>query len=96
MVEAVAAAVAAALISTGSAAALAAARKAGETRDAVLVLTSKLEALDNRVAGYLLDVHDQSTRIQRVEHQVISIDSRVTALEAGVVDRRRVLRSPEP
>jgi predicted naringenin-chalcone synthase len=96
MIEAVAAAIAAALISTGSAAALAAARKSAETRDAVLVLTSKLEALDTRVAGYHMDIHEQGTRIQRVEHQVISLDSRVTALEAGVVDRRRVPRNVEP
>ena len=55
MVEAVLGAVCAALISAGSAAALAAARRSGETRDAVLRLSGKFEALDARMASHVLD-----------------------------------------
>ena len=88
MLEAVAAAVATALISTGSAAAIAAARKASETRDAVLILTTKVEALDSRVVVGLADLSEQGHRIQALEQTSVRLESRVTALEAGVVDRR--------
>lgn len=89
MVEAVLGAVCAALISAGSAAALAAARRSGETRDAVLRLSGKFEALDARMASHVLDAracHEGLDR--RIEH----LDQRLCALEAGYVDRRRQSR----
>ena len=92
MLEAVAAAVVTALLSTGSAAAIAAARKAGETRDAVLVLTTKVEALDARLALSTGALQQQDQRLQLIERSTLRLESRVTALEAGVVDRR----SPTP
>lgn len=88
MLEAAAAAIATALISTGSAAALAAARRSGETRDAVLLLQAQVKALDNRLGFVVSDFTDHSRRIQQLEQQHARIDSRVTALEAGVIDRR--------
>lgn len=85
MIEALAAAVVTVLLSTGSASALAAARRSSETRDAVLKLSGKFEALDSRMASHVTDiraVHEgMNARIDR-------IDQRVTALEAGFVDRR--------
>jgi len=88
MLEALAAAVAGALITTGSAAAIAAARKSGETRDAVLILQAKVEALDSRVVMALADVREHENRLQSLEQKHVGLESRVTALEAGVVDRR--------
>lgn len=88
MLEALAAAVAGALITTGSAAAIAAARKSGETRDAVLILQAKVEALDSRVVLALADVREHEGRLQGLEQKHVGLESRVTALEAGVVDRR--------
>ena len=88
MLEAVAAAIAGALITTASASGIAAARKSGETRDAVLVLTTKVEALDARVVAGLSDVREQGHRIQALEKSTVHLESRVTALEAGVIDRR--------
>lgn len=86
MVEAVLGAVAAALISAGSAAALAAARRSGETRDAVLRLSGKFEALDARMASHVLDGRASQEGVgRRLDH----LDQRVSALEAGFVDRRR-------
>ena len=88
MLEAVAAAVVTALLSTGSAAAVAAARRASETRDAVLVLTTKVEALDARLALSTGALQQQDQRLQLIERSTLRLESRVTALEAGVVDRR--------
>ena len=86
MVEAVAAAAAAAVISAGSAAAMSAARRSGETRDAVLMLRAQVESLDSRLSAQLSESTTQYGRLYRkVEH----LDSRVTALELGRVDRRR-------
>ena len=86
MVEAVLGAVAAALISAGSAAALSAARRSGETRDAVLRLSGKFEALDARMASHVLDVRASHAGVERrIDH----LDQRVNALESGFVDRRR-------
>ena len=89
MWEAIAAAVATGLITTGSAAAVAAARKSSETRDAVLVLQAKLDALDSRVVMALADVREHDTRLTAIEQKHVNLESRVTALEAGVIDRRR-------
>jgi hypothetical protein len=88
MVEVFAAAVATAIISTGSAAALAAARRSGETRDAVLLLQAQVKALDNRLGFVVSDFTDYARRLQVLEQGAVRLDSRVTALEAGVVDRR--------
>ena len=86
MLESLAAAAAAALISGGSAAAVAAARRSSETRDAVLRLSGKFEALDARIAAHVLDVRAAHEGIsRRMDH----LDQRVAALEAGYVDRRR-------
>ena len=86
MLESLAAAAAAALISGGSAAAVAAARRSGETRDAVLRLSGKFEALDARIAAHVLDARTaQEGLARRLEH----LDQRLSALEAGYVDRRR-------
>lgn len=85
MLEALAAAVVTVLLSTGSASALAAARRSSETRDAVLKLSGKFEALDARMASHVSD--------SRAVHQVLNsridrLDQRVSALEAGHIDRR--------
>jgi hypothetical protein len=88
MVEVFAAAVATAIISTGSAAALAAAQRSGETRDAVLLLQAQVKALDNRLGFVVSDFTDYARRLQVLEQGAVRLDSRVTALEAGVVDRR--------
>jgi hypothetical protein len=87
MVETIAAAAAAAVISAGSAAAMSAARRSGETRDAVLMLRAQVESLDSRLSAQLTESTTQYGRLyRRVEH----LDSRVTALELGHVDRRRI------
>ena len=86
--EAIAAAIATALLSTGSAAAISAARRSSETRDAVLMLQAKVESLDGRVSFVLKDMTDQMRRIQSLETGAIRLESRVQALESGVVDRR--------
>lgn len=90
MLEAIAAAIATALLSTGSAAAISAARRSSETRDAVLLLQAKVESLDSRVGYVLTDMTDQMRRIQHLETGAIRLESRVQALEAGFVDRRHL------
>ena len=78
---------AAALISGGSAPTTAAACPSGETRDPVLRLSGKFEALDARMASHVLNMRAvYEGLVRRLEH----IDQRFNALEAGVVDRRRV------
>lgn len=86
MLEAVLGAAAAGLISAGSAAAMAAARRSGETRDAVLRLSGKFEALDARMASHVLDGR---TTAEVLERRLQAVEQRVSALEAGFVDRRR-------
>ncbi len=86
--ESLAAAIATALLSTGAAAAVSAAKRSSETRDAVLMLQAKVENLDSRVSYVLTDMTDQMRRIQHLETGAIRIESRVQALEAGFVDRR--------
>jgi hypothetical protein len=88
MLESLAAAVATALISTGAAAAVSAARKSGETRDAVLMLQAKVDNLDARVVMALTDLHEQGARLTSLESRAYNVESRVSALEAGVVNRR--------
>ena len=88
MVEAVAAAVVTAMVSTGAAAAVAAARKASETRDAVLILTTKIEAIDARLALSTGALSQQDRRIQLLETASAQFDSRITALENGVIGSR--------
>lgn len=88
MLEAVAAAAATALISTGSAAALAAARRSGETRDAVLVLTSKVQAVETLLTQYTVDHRALFVRVETLDVQVANLTSRVSAIENGVIDRR--------
>lgn len=88
MLEAVAAAVVTALVSTGAAAAVSAARKASETRDAVLILTTKVEAIDARLALSTGALQQQEQRVQALEKTSLHLESRVSTLEAGVVDRR--------
>ncbi len=52
------------------------------------MLTAKVEALDSRVVVGLADLSEQGHRIQALERSSVQLESRVTALEAGVVDRR--------
>lgn len=86
--EALAAAIATALLSMGSGAAISAARKAGETRDAVLVLTTQVKGLDVMLQRHILDGQQLMGRVNELDRQVGRLDSRVSALENGVVDRR--------
>lgn len=92
MLEALAAAVATALLSAASVAGFAAARKAGETRDAVLILQSDLRSLDGRVMGGLAEIREHAGRINEMEGRIFVLESKVSALEAGVIDRRQSQR----
>lgn len=88
VIEAVAAAVITALLSMGSGAALSAARKAGETRDSVLVLDTRMTNIEGLLQRHLADSQLLSTRVDRIDHILTKMDSRVSALENCVVDRR--------
>lgn len=92
MLEAIAAAVATALLGAASTAAIAAARKSGETRDAVLILQSDLRSLDGRVMGGLAEIREHAGRINEMEGRIFVLESKVSALEAGVIDRRQSQR----
>lgn len=89
MFEALAAAVVTVLLSTGSAAAMAAARRSSETRDAVLKLSGKFEALDARMSSH---VNDARAVHAGINSRLDRLDQRVSALEAGVVNRRALDR----
>lgn len=65
---------------------MAAAKRASETRDAVLLVRGQLSALDERLTSHVLD---QKGTFDRIERHFDALDSRVTALEAGIVDRRK-------
>jgi hypothetical protein len=88
VLEALAAAIATALLSMGSASAMAAARRASETRDAVLVLTTQVQSLDSLLKTHMGDVRVLASRLDVIDAHVSRLDSRVTALESGVIDRR--------
>lgn len=88
MLEALAAAVATALLSLGSGAALTAARKAGETRDTVLVLSTRMNSIESLLQRHLIDTQSLTQKVELIDAHLGRIDSRVTALENGVVDRR--------
>jgi len=86
VLETVLGAIAAALISTGTSAALSAAKRSGETRDAVKDLTLAVAALNKRVSDQFAD--DRAAReamVRRIDH----LDLRVSTLEAGFVDWSR-------
>lgn len=89
MVEAIAAAVITALLSMGSGAALSAAQKAGKTRDLVLVLDTRMNNIEAMLQRHLADAQTMLTRVDCLDHQLAQLDSRVTALENGVIDRRQ-------
>lgn len=89
MLEAIAAAVITALLSMGSGAALSAARKAGETRDSVLVLDTRMGNIEAMLQRHLADTQTLVLRVDGIDHQMAKLDSRVTALENGVIDRRQ-------
>ena len=95
MLEALAAAVATALLSMGSASAMQAARKASETRDAVLLLTQQVKQLDGLLNRHMIDTRALANRIDAVDLHLAKMDSRITAIENGVIDRRRHPRPEE-
>lgn len=64
---------------------MAAAKRAGDTRDAVLVLKGQVESLDGRIVTHTLDIKG---RLDGVDRQIQGLESRVGALEHGWVDRR--------
>ena len=65
---------------------MAAAKRASETRDAVLLVRGQLSALDERLTSHTLD---QRSTFDRIERHFEVLDCRVAALEAGTVDRRK-------
>ena len=65
---------------------MAAAKRASETRDAVLLVRGQLTALDQRLSSHMLD---EKGVFDRIERHLDSLESRVSALESGHVDRRK-------
>jgi len=65
-------------ISAGSAAAMAAAHRATETRDIVLVLKQQVEALNKHIENYQ---RDTSERLNFLDGRASSLEARVTTIE---------------
>lgn len=80
MLEQLAAAAAAAILSAGSAAAMSAAKRASETRDAVLLMRAQVEALHERLDQ---QIGDQRNNCGALGKRLGTLEHRVTALENG-------------
>lgn len=89
VVEAIVGSIITVLLSTGATAAVAAARRSSETRDAVLRLSGQLNAMDGRLSSH---VTDNRAANEDLSHRLSNVEQRVTALEAGVVNRRALDR----
>jgi len=68
----------AAIISAGSASAMAAAHRATETRDIVLVLKEQVEALNKHIERYQAET---SQRLKILDGRASALESRVTTIE---------------
>lgn len=85
MLEQLAAAAIAAVISAGSASAMAAAKRSGDTREAVLQMRVQLNNLDKSLTYH---IEANKELYKQLDVRVCGLESRVTAIEAGFIDRR--------